>query len=235
MNAEVVCVSSRVPQEPYYRLDAFLESLRRFAEVPTNIGEGQPWRGLMTKPYLLREWLRAGKNRSDRLIVCDAWDIVFSKHPHGIGDRCAETWGDAIVFNGEKGCWPRGDLAGSFPDDGSPWRYLNSGFMCGPADRILALVEAMDIESIGFDPPGGPYPNDQGEYQRLFAAQPVPMVVDTQCQVAQTGSACAVEEFDFSCHDMRNLVTGTEPGVWHFNGDAKNNLMPLVFARLGLA
>lgn len=237
MNAEVVTVSSRVPTEPYYHLAQFLESLRRFGEVPTNIGEGQPWRGLMTKPYLLREWLRAGKNRSDRLIVCDAWDIVFAQHPHGIGDHCADLFGNAVVFNGEKGCWPREDLKECFPDDGSPWRFLNSGFMCGPADRILALVEAMDIEAIGFDPPGGPYPNDQGEYQALYARQaehPVKMVVDTQCVLAQTGSACQLEEFDFSGLQIKNVLTGTTPGVWHFNGDAKNKLMPAVLEKLDL-
>lgn len=259
MNAEVVTVSSRVPTEPYYHLGVFLESLRRFAEVPTNIGEGCQWRGLMTKPYLLREWLRAGKNRSDRLIVCDAWDIIFVQHPHGIGDRCAELWGDAVVFNGEKGCWPREDLRGAFPDDGSPWRFLNSGFMCGPADKILALVEAMDIERVGFDPPGGPYPNDQGEYQALFALQSRPlkiwgypvvdsesgeavpeymhgvkMVVDTQCVLAQTGSACTLDEFDFSGPQIVNRLTGTTPGVWHFNGGAKELLMPAVRKKLNL-
>lgn len=237
MNAEVVCVSSRVPTEPYYHFREFLASLRVFAEVPTVLGENEPWRGLMTKPYLLRDWLRLGRNRSDRLIVCDAWDILFAKHPHGIGDRCAEWFGDAIVFNGEKGCWPREDLRDAFPDDGSPFRFLNSGFFCGPADRILALLEAMPIEAIGFDPPGGPYPNDQGEYQALFAQQAqhgVEMVVDTQCRLAQTLSACEPYEFDFSGPEILNQHTGTAPGVFHCNGGSKEGFMPLLLGKLGL-
>lgn len=235
MNAEVVCVSSRIPTEPYYHYDVYLESLRRFAEVPTVLGERDQWRGLMTKPYLLREWLRAKKNRSDRLIVTDAWDILFAAHPHGLGDRCQEFYGDAIVFNGEKSCWPQTELAGFFPDDGSPWRFLNSGFMCGPAATILMLLECMDIESIGFDPPGGPYPNDQGEYQRLFAERPgIPMVVDSQCRIAQTLSACTLDEFDFSGERIQNKLTRTFPGVFHCNGDAKEKMLPAVREKLQL-
>ena len=234
MNAQVVTVASRVPAEPYYRFDLFIESLARFAETPTVLGMNGTWQGLMTKPYLLREWLRNGHNTSDRLIVCDAFDIIFAKHPHGIGDRCAEWFGDAVVFNGEKGCWPREDLRDCFPDDGSPWRFLNSGFMCGPASQILALLNAMDIESIGFDPPGGPYPNDQGEYQALFAKQPVEMVVDTQCRLAQTLSACDLSEFDLSGDEITNKITGSAPGVFHFNGGAKEICGPAFYGRLAL-
>lgn len=235
MNAQVVTVASRVPTEPYYRFDVFMESLRRFGEAPTLLGMGEEWRGLMTKPFLLREWLRAGKNTSDRLIVCDAFDIVFAKHPHGIGDQCADLFGDAVVFNGEKGCWPREDLRVCFGDTGSPWRYLNSGFMCGPAERILALLEEMDIERIGFDPPGGPYPNDQGEYQALYAKQPVTMAVDCWCELSQTLSACDLDEFDLTGEHIRNRVTDTEPGVWHFNGGSKDLLMPAFLEKWGLS
>lgn len=224
INAQVVTCSSHVPTQPYYRLDCFLESLRRFAEFPVNLGAGVQWRGLMTKPYLLREWLRQGGATSDRLIVCDAWDVLFLAHPHGVGDRCAELFGDSIVFNGEKGCWPREDLKDAFPNTGD-WRFLNSGFFCGPTERIRALLEAIPIEAVGFDPVGGPYPNDQGEYQALFAQQAehgVDMVVDTQCRVAMTFSATAEEEFEIRDKALYNLVTHTSPGVGHFNGSGMN-------------
>ncbi len=237
MNAQVATVASRVPVESYYRYDIFIESLRRFAEVPTVLGMNEPWRGLMEKPYQYRQWLREGRNASDRLILCDAYDIVFTKHPHGIGDDCARLYGDSVVCNGEKSLWPRSDLADAFTDRSSPWSFLNSGFMCGPADKILALLEYMDIESIGFDPPGGPYPNDQSEFQRLFSEQDkhgVKMVVDVQCNIAQTLSACEMDEFDFSGPNIRNKVTGTEPGVFHLNGGAKEIFGPAIYAKYNL-
>lgn len=236
MNAEVVCVSSRDPSEAYYRFDVFKESLRRFGMFPVVLGMNQPWRGLMTKAFHYRDWLRAGNNSSDRLILCDAWDIAFALHPHGIGDKCVELFGDAVVFNGEKACWPRADLAGDFPDTG-PWRFLNCGFMCGSSDKLLALFEAMNLEAIGVDRSEDGRmiePNDQGEFQALFSKQPVQMVVDGRCELAQTLSQCSLGEFDLSQPSIMNRVTGTMPGVFHFNGGSKNILMPAILAHLNL-
>lgn len=237
MNAEVVTVSSRIPKESYYRYDVFLESLRRFAMVPTVLGMNEPWRGLMTKPLLYRKWLRDGSNTSDRIIITDAWDIVFAAHPHGVGDVCAGLFGDAVVFNAERACWPRADLAGHFQETGSPWRYLNSGFICGPADRILAMLEAMNLEQIGVDhrraDGSRSEPNDQGEFQKLFTLQPVPMMVDGMCRLAQTFSGCTLDEFDFSGGRVQNKLTGTFPGVLHANGQ-KEIMLPKIIEALNL-
>ena len=88
----------------------------------------------MTKAFLYRDYLRSGNlNEGGHIILCDAWDIIFAAHPDEIGKLCAERYGDAVVFNGEKACWPRADLSEAFPDQGFPWRYLNCGFICGPA------------------------------------------------------------------------------------------------------
>lgn len=236
MNAQVVCVSSRIPTELYYRFDVFIASLRRFGDAPEILGIDHPWQGLMTKAFNYRAWLRAGMNKSDRLILCDAWDIVFALHPHGIGDRCAELFGDAVVFNGEKACWPRADLADQFPDTG-PWRFLNCGFMCGPSDKLLALFEAMNLESIGVDRQVDGRviePNDQGELQAIYSSQPVTMIVDSKCELAQTFSACSLDEFDMSGEHIKNKATGTTPGVLHFNGGSKNEIMPVMLKKLGL-
>lgn len=241
MNVELVTVSSRIPDKkktPYYFLDLYLESLNRFAIVPTILGNGEPWNGLMSKGFAYRKWLRAKPDKSQRVLLTDAWDIVWIAHPHGINDRCVEIYGDdAVVFNAEKGCWPRADLAEHFPDTGTPWRYLNSGFICGRIDKILAIFEAMDLESIGVDhvrPDGTKSePNDQGEFQRMFVAQPVKMVVDGRCELAQTFSACAVDEFDFSNGKILNKATGTYPGCAHCNGP-KEPFMSIIKQTLNL-
>lgn len=228
MNVELVTVASKIPQQTYYYFAEFKESLRRFGITPTILGMGMPFRGLMEKALHFRTWLREGRNTTERIIVCDAYDIVFFGHPHGIADKCEELWGDAIVFNGEKACWPRADLSPHFPDTG-PFRYLNSGFMCGPAKQILAVLEAMDLDAIGLDHVRADgtksEPNDQGEFQRMFVAQPVPMVVDGSCQVSQTFSACETSEFEFKDGRVFNKVTGTRPAVGHLNGSAKNFFM----------
>lgn len=236
MTTTVVTVSSRFPTEPYYRYDVFLKSLDKLGVVPVVLGMNEPWHGLMTKPNHFRAWLRAS-SPTPRVIICDSWDIAFAEHPDSINQRCEDLFGDAVVFNGEKGCWPRAELAEKFPDQGTPWRYLNSGFMCGPAVKILYLLESMELERIGVDRKENNRkiePNDQGEFQYAFTCQPVPMVVDGKCQLAQTLSACTMDEFDLSHDRIFNKITGTYPGVFHFNGGSKNDLMPAFLTKLGL-
>lgn len=239
MFPQIVAVSSRIPTEPYYHFDIFMESLRRFGEVPTILGMSEPWRGLITKPNLLRDWLRAGKHSSDRLIVCDAWDVVFAHHPHGINDRCVSLFGDAVVFNAERACWPRAEFADRFPDPGSPWRYLNTGFYCGPADKILAILEWMNLDALGFDrrnadDTGWIYPDDQEQMQLAYFAGVEKMVIDTQCELGQTLSACEMGDFDLRSIHVSNRVTGSTPGVFHFNGDSKDKLLPNFLPKWGL-
>lgn len=215
---QVVTVASRVPKEPYYRYQEFLQSLSRFGVQPVVLGMNQEWRGLMTKPWRLREWLRAGNAAGERIIVCDAFDVLFAAPPEEADAVAQAHYGDLVAFNAERACWPRGDLAEHFPETGTPWRYLNSGVMVGPSERILALLEAMDIERIGFDPPGGPYPNDQGEYQRLYVERPVPMAVDGGCVFSACLSGCVDSDLD---ETGRLTLTGTRPAILHLNGGAK--------------
>jgi hypothetical protein len=229
-NAQVVTVQSRTPdrsKEPYYRPDCLHASLRRFAEKATVLGADSSWEGLNTKSFLYRDWLRAGNNTSDRLILVDAFDVIFLQHPHGLGDRCIEWFGeDAVVYNGEHGMWPRGDLSDHFPDTGR-WRYLNSGVIFGSADNLLKLFEAMDLESIGVDriEPDGTriQPNDQGIHQEFYVQQPVKMVVDGSCKLAMTFSATTDEEFELRDRVLYNKVHGTTPGIGHFNGSGMND------------
>jgi hypothetical protein len=242
MSTPVITVSSRNPTESYYHYSKFLKSLDKFQVIPVVLGMNQPWHGLMTKAFLYRDYLRAAAFTGGlgRIILCDAWDIVFAVHPDTIGKLCEEVYGDAVVFNGEKACWPRADLAETFPDQGTPWRYLNCGFICGPAASILAMLEAMNLESIGVDRVENGKkiePNDQGEFQALFSKQPVKMVVDAQCIVAQTLSACTLDEFDLSGPEPNvivNKVTHTIPGVMHCNGGSKEIFMPTLIEKLGL-
>lgn len=241
MKCEVVTVSNRHPHQPYYIFEKFKESLRRFAMPITILGWQEHWGGLMTKPRLLRKWLREKRYSSNRLIVCDAWDIVFAEHPHGMIDKYEMEFGaDKVVFNAERNCFPRGDLADRFPtsDPNNPWRYLNSGFMVGTPENILKIIEHMNIDKIPDDHrqnDGSWYhPNDQEHYTLAYLDQPVPMVLDTNCHLCQSLSGCSACEFDFSVKPMRNLITGSTPRTFHFNGGSKNDLMPIVLNKLDL-
>lgn len=240
MNASTLTVHSRDPRpfEHYYKPAIYKKSLERLGVQPVILAYGSDFQGLMHKPWFYREWIRANPS-ADWLVITDCWDVIFTEHPQSLAERCRALYGDAVTFNCEKALWPRADLAEHFPDTGTPWRYLNSGFMCGPAERILALLEAMNIESIGFDRPnpnGGARiePNDQGHFQELFVRQPVPMVLDGKCEIAQSFSGCGADEFEFSASGVKNKVTGTSPGALHTNGGSKNDIGPIIIQHLRL-
>jgi len=240
MPTTLCTVHSRDPRdfEDYYHPATYFASLKRLGVEAVVLGYNEWWEGLMTKAFRYRDWLKT-RPADERVILTDCWDVILTKHPDIIGDECAKLFGDAIVFNGERGCWPRGDLAEHFPDGGTPWRYLNCGVMCGPAGQILKMFESMNLEAIGLDRPnpnGGSRiePNDQGEIQAAFVKQPVPMVVDTGCKVFQCFSGCEASEFAGSGRGVTNKLTQTQPGVLHFNGNSKNLIMPDVVKAMGL-
>lgn len=255
MSVEVVTVMNRWPdpvRESYYKPGVFFKSLERFGVKPTVLGLNEEWGGLMTKPRRLRQWLRDGKATADVLICCDAFDVVFVASPDEVGQEYARIWGEPvwapIVFNAEKGIFPRGELKSRFDkiagDEKSPWKYLNSGFYIGPPSRVLALLDSMWLDDISNDHKGtnaldggaGTHvnPNDQGWYQTIFCAQTVPMELDYDAHVCQTLSACTIEEFHLMAGRVQNIVTGTYPLVLHCNGNSKDLLMPTFLKHLGL-
>lgn len=216
----------------YYRPDLFLASLRRFGFEPIVLGLGQPWVGLMTKPMRVRDWLRSEAPKAERVIYCDAFDVLFAAHPDEVDAVCRAEFGDALVFNAERACWPFAEWAKHFPDDGSPWRYLNGGVMCGPTEHLRTVIESIDAQPD--DHSRGFYPNDQVPYQRAFIDQIVPCRVDTRCVAFQCLSASSMDEFDLSGARPINLVTGTRPGIIHANGGAKNDLLVPFAHSMGL-
>lgn len=251
MSVQVVTVTSRIPdrtREPYYRYQLWHDSLTYHGCEPVVLGMGEHWGGLMTKPRRLRDWLRSGACTADTLIVTDSYDVVFTASPDKVVDRYEQVWPHfPIVFNAEKGLFPRGELASRFDaatfdflrdDNGMAWRYLNSGFYIGQPAHILTLLEAMWLDDIHDDyrKPDGSWvhPNDQGWYQTLFCAQPVPMVLDYRADVVQCCSACSLQEYDLTGERIRNVVTGTKPLVWHFNGGSKNDLLPAFLPKWGM-
>lgn len=256
-SVQVVTVTSRIPsreREPYYRYNLWHDSLTIHGCQPVVLGMGEFWGGLMTKPRRLRDWLRSGACTADTLIVTDSYDVVFTASPDEVATAYVKwckryDFAEApILFNAEKGLFPRGELASSFEAEAmeaakwgltaAAWRYLNSGWYIGRPQQILALLEAMWLDDIhdDYQHPDGrwTHPNDQGWYQTLFCAQPVPMTLDYRCEVVQCCSACSLEEFDLSGPRIKNVVTGTEPLVFHFNGNAKDLLLPAFLPKWGM-
>jgi len=248
VSVEVVTVMNRIPnpiKEPYYKPHVFLKSLERFGVKPTVLGLNEPWGGLMTKPRRLRQWLRAGNCKSDLLIYPDAFDVVFTAAPEEVGEAYREHWPWLpVLFNAERDMFPPGDLQRKYADLIGPWKYLNGGVIMGPPDQILKLLEAMWLDEIHDDHPspdelhGGAgrqiNPHEQGWYHLHYAAQVNPIDIDHQCKLLQCLSSSTLQEFDLSGERIKNVVMGSTPLVYHFNGGSKNDLMPIFLKKWGL-
>lgn len=261
MSVPVVTVCSHEPHQPYYYYRrGFLGSLSRLGVEPVVLGFGEEWQGLITKPKRLRHWLRH-VCADDVVIACDCFDVAFQSHPDEIAARWKELWPSMpVVFNAERSLFPRTDLALFFPETGTPWPYLNSGFMIGTRDRLLDMIESVDWDAIGVDRriefeetihynghipftgstaktyQHGEYytPNDQGEYQEIWSKKPVPMELDSRAELCMTGHGAALDDLDLTGEKVRNRLTDTVPGVFHGNGSAKNELFPRLLEHWGL-
>jgi len=246
----IVCVSNRRPEPDYYCYDEFFASCRKFGFEPVVMG-GEPgeYGGLGSKPRLIKQAIEAARVPTEHMLVVDCWDIVFAEDPSAVLQWYLD-FGDAgrtedpadmaarIVWNAEKNCFPDGSLAASHPPTSSPFRYLNSGFGIGETSAFLAALIAMEADTIPDDhtTPAGKRvePCDQDYWMRALINGPVPMALDTQTTACL--ALCGVEPVDLDLTGPRicNLVTGSEPMAFHFNGGAKTGgLREPILAKLG--
>lgn len=251
----VATVCSKLPTAPYYYYQrAFLASTARLGVNPVILGMDGAWGGLCSKPKHYRQWLRENLDSLDTVILADAWDVAFQSHPDEIEARWKELWPDGeTVFNAERGLFPRGDLALFFPETGTPWQFLNSGFIIGKASDVLTMIESVDWDSFmddtqvevettvtyggqtrTYQPGEWVHSNDQGDYQECFTKQPVPMMLDTRAELCIALHGSEFSEFDLSGPKVRNKLTDTVPGVLHGNGSSKNELFPRLLEHLSL-
>jgi hypothetical protein len=218
---KILTVSNKVPTEPYYCWAAFHESLRRFGFTPIVLGMGEHYGGLMTRPRKEREWLRAHPS-DEVMIICDSWDLVFARSPVEIEEAFEQIRGGGrLVWNAEKTFFPF-DPALDFPDPGTPYRYLNSGFAVGPASAHLELLESLNLDSIPDDHVNAAgqqvNPFEQPLVQQAFCKGSIPMTLDTHVEICQCLHAVTPEELDLTGDQIRNTITNTHPMVFHMNG-----------------
>ena len=232
---KILTVSNRVPTQPYYCWRAFHESLKRFGFEAIVLGMGEHYGGLMTRPRRARNWLR-GNQSMEIMIICDSWDIVFARSPEEIEKEFeAMRNGNELIWNAEKTFFPESGLI--FPDPGTPYRYLNSGFAIGPAIAHLDLLESLNLDEIPddhIDASGKQVnPFEQPLVQAAFCKQVIPMGLDTECRIVQCLHAVTPEELDLTGDFIRNTITDTHPMVFHMNG-AKEPWLDKILAKLKL-
>lgn len=226
-NFQIVTIADVERPEPYYLFQEFLESAQRHGHNPLVLGWGQPFKGLGTKPTILKRALDAGQIQGDFICFCDAYDVLFGENPAStaadIEARLIEE-GKRIMFNAEKDRFPDVVDDDLFPETGTPWKYLNSGLSMGWTDAYREELVLMGADDLPEDEIHGPGLNVHYEDQSLWQLRYVngdQIMLDGECEFFQTLSNCEPKEFDFTGDRIRNIVTEHHPDVWHANGGAK--------------
>ncbi len=236
----VITVSSHKPPQSYYCYDEFFETCRAYGNSPINLcRHPSEYRNLVSKPKLLQKYLLAGNVKHKYLIFSDCWDVVFVESPEKILERFL-TLNTSIVFNAQRTIFPYiAELVDKYPDTGTPFRYLNSGFFVGETEAVIALLKHMKLENVGDDyrkPDGSMHhENDQDNFMRAFVEQPVPMKIDFNCEIAQTLHGEVIEDFEVTKTDkirVKNKITNAYPMALHGNGSGKESVVMLEFLRL---
>lgn len=240
---QVITISSRVPHEAYYFFKQFQASCARVGITPHYLNEGQ-YRGLMSKPKFLKAYLDREGSSFDHVLVVDAWDILLITSIEEILYNY-KGFGRPVVFNAERNCFPRGDLAPQFdalaPNINgvlSPYRYLNSGFFVGETDAVRQMLNEMNLSEIPDDTRNADGSwlchNDQETYGLWFlrdTAREKPIAaLDYFGILCQTLHGSEPAEFAYRPDTKRvvSLLTGNQPCAVHGNGGGKEWLQKMI-------
>lgn len=225
----VVTISNRTPNEWYYRPDLWRKSL---GEVEPLIIDGigyEKWEGMASKVKWLYRAIKENRIPEKRIIYCDSWDIVFATTPDEIITKWEEAGGDKLIVNAEKNCFPTA-LKEEFDKLEAPtkYKYINSGFVVGETEMLLACLESMDLKNVPadyFDVERGcnVHFEDQTLMQKEFLKQVVPIALDYNCTFSQTLHEADEAEFDFSEERIKNVYTNSYPCCFHGNGSGKSS------------
>ena len=243
---QIVACADREPVASYLisGFRAFRASCARYGFDPIILGWGRPWRGLGSKPKLLKSAIDDGIVTSDHILFMDAFDTWFADSPDEILRVFTENWQSRIVWNAERACFPDASLAQYFDDAGTPYRYLNSGMSIGETDAYMECLREMDVDGWPDDYKDASgtwhHRNDQDDWMRRFLFGQCPgqvrMSLDNGCRLFQTLTGVEPDEFTFHADGrIENRITRSFPMAFHANGGSKTGgMMERTITHLGL-
>lgn len=241
----IVAVANEFPHHDYLvrGFNAFNKSCLRYGYEPEILGWHQPWRGLGSKPKLLKQAIERGEIKTDHIIFADAYDVFFSGEPGCILEGFLAQKAE-IVWNAERNCFPNSEWAELHPKSEFRSRFFNSGLSVGRTDAYLRVLTQMRVDEKPDDyrKPDGTWhhENDQQWFMEKFlfgqCGEDEPkMNLDDGCRMFQNMVNVAPADLEFSEGGIKNVETQTIPLAWHFAGGAKTaGLMEPILAHLKL-
>lgn len=224
-NYTIFAVCNRLPIEPYYCYGEWERSTEGMNKLVVSY-VGTHYTGLCDKAKFLYRAIKFDHIKTEYVIVCDCWDLVFCATPEEIISKFLEFDCD-LVISGERNCFPA-DLKDEYDKlpATSSFKYLNSGMIVGRTDKMLELLEAMKVEEIPNDYWDGEkniHFNDQFEYQKIFLQQPVNIKLDYDCVLSIPLHQVSIDDLDFSGDRIVVKETNSKPCTLHMNGSSKTD------------
>ena len=194
-------------------LDNFLCSLSQNGYQNVHIvGQGEKWINPGWKILKYLELLRK-INSSNRLFcLVDSNDLFFVRGPNALIEAYQKCGSDVII-SAERNPTVEGSTE-FFSKVNSPFRYPNSGMLCGTGDALISILEkCLDTD------------NDQTELTLKLMRGEIEMGLDTKGQIAAT-IPFATADWKFNDFDLWKIQDGvvkskifnTMPVIVHFPG-----------------
>ena len=105
-----------------------------------------PWTfDFFPKAYSVHEYV-SNLDGNELVLVTDAYDVLALNNCNKniLEERIRNTFDlNKITFNAEVNCYPNAALAELYPDNESPWKYLNAGLYAGKAHLIKQMLEIL--------------------------------------------------------------------------------------------
>jgi len=164
------------------------------------------WKGFGGKILETYKYLKANPDIT-HFFYTDAWDTVVCK-PMEKTLKNVDHYG-CILLSAERACFPHHEKASRYPENPSPWHFVNGGGWFCNSEVFCNAVDTNPLTEEKVD---------QVWFTDLFLNHPEFVKLDYECDVFQ--SITFTPEADFVIHEgeVLNTVTGKMPTFIHGNG-----------------
>ena len=205
----------------------YVHQLRKYGIHYKTLGLNKSWKGGDMekgmgggyKINLLKEELSTweiNKLHSKILLFTDSYDVLINSTDNNILNQFYDAMTkynkhNCVLFSAEKACWPDISLACKYPNNNSPYLYLNSGGFIGTAHNIYSLIRDATISNTD---------DDQLFFTNIYLNDKFKerITLDYNCYVFQTLNDSIPDISFHGQHIIRNIIFDTYPLVIHGNG-----------------
>jgi len=150
------------------------------------------------------------------LLFTDSYDVLINSTDNNILNRYYDAMTkynkhNCVLFTAEKDCWPDISLACKYPNNNSPYLYLNSGGFIGTAYNIYSLIRDATISNTDDDQLffTNKYLNDKLKEK---------IILDYNCYIFQALNNSIKDVVFHDANIIQNKLFDTYPIVIHGNG-----------------